>query len=471
VTAQSAASRVLAIAVILTAVFVTSLDFFVVNVAFPSIAGHFGGADLGKLSWILNAYAIVYAAFLIPAGKWADLFGRRRFFLVGLGVFTVASLLCAAAPSVWMLVAARVLQAGGGAMLTPAATALLIMEFPPGRRTAAISLFSAVGAAAAALGTPLGGILLQFGWQTIFLINLPVGVLAFALGLRTLRESRTAAAGPMPDVPGSILLALIIGDLVLITIKSTEWRLTSETSFLCAIGAAAMSAWFLARTVAHPSPALNLALIRHRPFAMANATALVFAAGFGGLIFCNAIFLGEVWHSSGWLLGLELAVGPFTAATFAIPAGRVTSIIGPRIVAIAASLCFASGCLWLALRLGDTPRYLTHFLPGFILTGLGVGTSLASVSTAAIAAVSSAQLSSGAAVLNMSRQMGVALGVAILVATLSAGAQDVHAFRIAYTILAVISTGSAALALTLSCPKVRVSTVIPSEGGTANLPS
>ena len=461
--------RRLTIAIILTAVFMTSLDFFVVNVAFPSIAGHFGRADLGDLSWILNAYAIVYAAFLVPAGRWADLFGRRRFFLAGLGLFTITSLLCATAHSVLELVAARVLQAGGGAMLTPAATALLVLEYPLERRTAAISLFSAVGAAAAALGTPLGGILLQFGWQTIFLINLPVGVLAFALGLRTLRESRTASAGPMPDVPGSILLALTIGDLVLIAIKSGEWGWISPAILLCAISAAGMAAYFLVRTASHPSPALDIALMGHPLFATANATALIFAAGFGGLILCNAIFLAEVWHSSGWLLGVELAVGPFTAATFAIPAGRLTSMIGPRIVAVAGSLSFGSGCLWLGLRLGPAPQYFTQFLPGFILTGLGVGMSLASVSSSAISAISNAQLSSAAAVLNMSRQIGVALGVAILVAVLSIRARNVHTFSVAYTTLALISAVSAVFASRLCRGALPAKSSEPGVGKIVNL--
>lgn len=446
---HSPSNRRLAIVIILTAVFVTSLDFFVVNVAFPSIADHFGGADLGQLSWILNAYAIVYAAFLVPAGRWADLFGRRRFFLAGLSVFTAASLLCATARSVSMLVGARVLQAGGGAMLTPAATALLLLEYPPDRRTAAVSLFSAVGAAAAAFGTPLGGILLQFGWQSIFLINLPVGALAFALGQSTLRESRAAVAGPMPDVPGSILLALTIGDLVLITIKSSDWGWTSPPMLFCATSAPAMGAIFLVRTSKHPSPALDIGLMKRPLFAIANVTALIFAAGFGGLILCNAIFLGEVWHSNGWLLGLELAVGPITAATFAIPAGWLSSKIGPRIVAVAGSLSFGSGCLWLGLHVGPAPEYLAEFLPGFFLTGLGVGMSLASVSSSAISAVSSPQLSSGAAVLNMSRQVGIALGVAILVATLSIRVRDVHTFGFAYMILALISAVSAVIALRL----------------------
>jgi len=151
--------------VLLTAVFMSLLDVFIVNVAFPAIGRHFAEAGTARLSWMLNAYTIIFAALLIPAGRWADRAGRKRAFLTGLAVFTAASAACAAAPSVWMLIAARVIQAAGAALLSPAAIGLLLAEFPAEKRALAVALFAAVGGVAATLGGPAGGLLTQLSWH------------------------------------------------------------------------------------------------------------------------------------------------------------------------------------------------------------------------------------------------------------------------------------------------------------------
>src|SRR3954447_16437075 len=178
------------------AVFMASLDLFIVNIAFPAIESDFGGTSLASLSWILNAYAIVFAALLVPARRPADRLGRKRSFIAGLALFTLASALSAAAPNVELLVAARVLQAVGAAALFPTSLALLLPEFPADERRTAVSIWAAVGGVAAAAGPPIGGLLVQAGWQLVFLVNVPIGIVLLVFATRIPPGPRRPARPP-----------------------------------------------------------------------------------------------------------------------------------------------------------------------------------------------------------------------------------------------------------------------------------
>ena len=204
--------------IVCVGVFMSSLDLFIVNIAFPSIARHFGGASLPSLSWILSGYAIVFAALLVPAGRWADAFGRKRAFLLGLAIFVAASAACAAAPSVGMLIAARVVQAAGGALMLPTSLGLMLPEFEAHERHVAIGVWAATGGIAAAAGPPLGGLLVQADWRWVFLVNVPVGLAGLLLGLRTLAERREPSAA-RPDVLGALALIFAVGALVVAIVQ------------------------------------------------------------------------------------------------------------------------------------------------------------------------------------------------------------------------------------------------------------
>src|SRR3954454_5927145 len=209
--------------VVSAAVFMASLDLFIVNIAFPAIERDFGGTSLGSLSWILNAYAIVFAALLVPAGRTADRLGRKRFFVAGLVLFTVASAVCAAAPNVELLVAARVLQAFGAASLFPTSLALLLPEFPAEQRRTAVSIWAAVGGVAAAAGPPVGGLLVQAGWQLVFLVNVPIGIVLLVAAVRVWSETREPKGAPAPDLGGAALLTAAIGSLTFGIVKAADW--------------------------------------------------------------------------------------------------------------------------------------------------------------------------------------------------------------------------------------------------------
>jgi EmrB/QacA subfamily drug resistance transporter len=404
--------------VVSVAVFVVGLDLFIVNIAFPDIRADFGDTSIASLSWVLNAYAIVFAALLVPAGRLADRFGRRRGFLGGLALFVGASALCGLAPSVPALVAARVVQAVGAAFLLPTGLALLLAEFAPQERPAAIGVWAAVGGLAAAAGPPIGGLLVGVSWRLIFLVNLPVGVVAAVYAVRLLRESRDERSTRLPDLIGTLVLALGIGSLALGLVKAPGWGWGDARTLGCYAVAAAAIAVFLARCATHASPVVDLEMLRVRSFAFANASVLLFSAGFGAMLLSGVLFMTGVWGWSVLHAGFAFTPGPLMAATAAIPTGRVANRIGQRRLAAAGSLLFALGCSWWLWRLGLAHDYVSDLLPGMLMTGTGVGLVLSSTASAAAASLPAARFATGSAVLSMSRQIGAVLGVSIFVAVL-----------------------------------------------------
>src|SRR3954451_7961033 len=257
-------------------VFMAFVDATVVNIAFPDIRASFPDTTISALSWVLNAYNIVFAAFLIPAGRIADLIGRRRVFLLGLAVFTVASALCAAAPSPGALVAFRVLQALGAACLVPASLGLVLEAFPADRRAHAVALLSAVAALAAGIGPSVGGLLVSLSsWRLVFLVNVPVGLAALVLVRRHIVESRAPGRRRLPDLPGALIFAVAIATLVLGVVKGPEWGWSSARVVGSFATAAALGAVFIRRCRWHREPLLDLSLLRIRMFAVANAMSIV----------------------------------------------------------------------------------------------------------------------------------------------------------------------------------------------------
>src|SRR6201747_1844212 len=230
--------------------FMASLDLFIVNIAFPDIAADFNGASLPSLSWVLNAYAIVFAALLVPAGRIADRVGRKRIFISGLLLFAGASALCAVAPSLDVLIAARVLQATGGAMMLPTTLGLILPAFPVEQRTLASGIWSAVGGVAAALGPPIGGLLVELSWRWIFVVNVPIGIVTAIVAFRTLDEIREPDDG-RPDLLRPARLALGIALLMLGIVKGPEWGWAAPRALAAFAGAAALVVAFVRRTAHH----------------------------------------------------------------------------------------------------------------------------------------------------------------------------------------------------------------------------
>jgi EmrB/QacA subfamily drug resistance transporter len=439
------------------AVFMGFLDVTIVNIAFPDIEASFGDS-LSGLSWILNAYNIVFAALLVPAGRLADRVGRRRMFFVGLGTFLAASAVCGLAPSVEVLVAARVFQAVGGAMLVPTSLALLLPEFPLAQRATATALWGATGAVAAATGPSLGGLLVDLtSWRWVFFVNLAIGLPALLPALRLLRERREDHPGALPDALGVVLLIAGVGLLSLGIVKGEDWGWGSARVVGSLVAAAAILAAFVARSGRHPAPVVELGLFRVRSFAVANVGVLLFSLGFYALLLANVLFLTGVWGWSVLHAGVALTPGPLMAAVAAPVGGRLSDRFGQRVVALPGGLLFAAGALGLAATTGASSSYAADFLPWILLTGAGVGLSFASWGSAAVAELPHSRFATGSAISATSRQIGAVLGISVLVVVLGTPSPGdaVDAFHSAWRLMAVPSALAALLAIGLGRVRAR----------------
>jgi NTE family protein len=401
------------------------LDSTVVTVSFPAIARSFPGASLSDLSWVLNAYNVVIAAFLIPVGRLADRIGRRRVFLLGLALFTSASLLCALAPGLWWLVGARVLQAAGAAMLLPTSLALLLPEFPPERRQAAVAVWGAVAAVAVGIGPSLGGLLTQEAtWRWVFLINVPIGVVALILGARHLREAREPGAA-RPDVLGGAALALGIGALTLALVKGEDWGWTSAST----LGAFAAAIVLVAAAVLagrrSSAPVLDPRLLRLRAVSVGGIGTLLFATAFFAGTLNNILFLTGQWHWSVLHAGLAITPSPLVAAVVAGPAGRLADRFGAARVVAPGAVVYVAGVLLLRHLAGGDPSFLAHWLPGAVLVGVGVGACFPTLGGASLVGVTQERFAAASAVNSAARQLGAVLGVSLLVVVQTAAGRDV----------------------------------------------
>ena len=297
------------------AVFMVLLDGTILFVAFPSIRRSFPSVLVSDLSWILNAYTVLYAALLTPAGRMADRLGRRRVFLQGVGIFALGSLACLIAPNPLFVIFGRMIQAIGGAMITPTSLALILNAFPRPKWPVAISIWAAVGALAAAVGPSLGAAIVQFGgWRWAFLINLPVAVLVWTRGRVSLSESRDPNKGAAPDVRGIVLLIVSVGLIALGIVKEPEWH---AKAIVWAISGLIFLAWFVSRSLEVPIPALDLTLFEARNFRYANIATIVFGAAFSAMFLGGVLFLSNVWGYDTAHAGLGMTPGPVTVIVVA----------------------------------------------------------------------------------------------------------------------------------------------------------
>ena len=444
--------RTLAILAACAGGYLAFLDTTIVNVSFPSISASFPGADRAQLSWVLDGYFVVIAALLVPAGGVADRLGRKRTFLFGVSLFIVTSLACALAPSVEALVAARVLQGIGAAIVAPVSLALLLPEFPLERRSAGVGLWGAAAALAAASGPPLGGLIVDLAdWRWIFLVNLPLGALVLWAGRRGLQEARDETATGLPDLRGAVVLAVALGLLALGIVEGDDWGWTSARvlgSFAVGTVLLAVVAW---RCTRHPRPIVDPALMRIASFRRANVGTLLFAMAFFATILGNILFLTSVWRYSVLEAGLATVPGPFLSAVVAGPAGRLADRVGHRLVVVPGCVAFAAGLLVLR-GAGVEPDYVGTWLPGATLTGIGIGLAFPTLGAAAVRDIAPERFGTASAVNSAFRQFGAVLGTAILVAIVGtpatlAAAEDAANSAYLFGILAALAAGGASLLL------------------------
>jgi NTE family protein len=405
--------------------FMAFVDVTIVNIAIPDIRASFDDSSFSSLSWVLNAYNVVFAAFLVPAGRIADLLGRKRMFELGVVLFTAMSVLCALAPSLEALIAARALQAVGAAIVVPASLALVLEAFGAGHRAHAVALWGTAAAIAAGLGPVLGGVLVELSdWRLVFLVNLPVGIVAVIASKRCLVESRAPGRRSIPDLLGAVLLAFSLALLTLGMVQGDEWGWTSPAVLGCMGAAVVLGAWFLRRCTWHASPVLDPQDLRERSFGVANVLTLLASVGFFSYLLANVLFLTSVWGYSVLEAGLALTPGPFVAAAVAAPLGRFLDRHDYRYAVIPGALVWAAGVALLITRLGPTPDFVSEWLPAIVVLGIGAGATLPTLGAAAVAAAPGGRFATATALNSVARQLGAVLGVALLVAIVGTPAPD-----------------------------------------------
>jgi EmrB/QacA subfamily drug resistance transporter len=430
------------LAVLCLAAFMASLDLFIVNVAFHDISADFRGPTLADLSWVLNAYAIVYASLLVLFGRLADRYRRDLAFLLGVGLFVAASAACAAADSVPMLVGFRVVQAAGAALMTPTSLGLILATYSPERRPGAVRAWTAVGGLAAALGPVVGGFLVAASWRWVFLVNVPVGLAALAVGWRRLPEVR-GHPGSIPDALGALLITAGVGLLTLGLVQGGTWG-WGDLRTIGVLGlSVATLALFALRVARNDNPLIDRALFRVRPFTGASIVALVFSASFGAMLLSRVLWAQGVWHWSALATGLAIAPGPIMVPLFAfLAAGRLIARFGSGRVIAAGSIAFAGGAAWWAFAAGLRPDYAGEMLGGMLLTGIGVGLTLPTLMAAGASSLPPHAFATGSAVVNMLRQVGLAVGIAMLIAVLGSprsGAATLVAYERASLLIAAVA--------------------------------
>lgn len=436
------------VTVVATAVFMSNLDLWIVNVALVAM-GHGLHASLSGLSWVLNAYAVALAALLIPAGRLGDRIGHRQVFLGGIALFTLASAACAAAPDLPVLIAARALQAAGAAAQLPTSLALLIAAFPPERRMSAARGWAAVGALAAVAGPVLGGLLVSLSWRWVFVVNVPVGVAAWLAGRWVLPLLPRQESGPVPDLAGSALLIAAVGSLTGAVVEAPSWGWTSPATLVLLAAAVAAAAGFGWRCQRHPFPMVELPLLRVRRFGTANLATFLFSLAFAIMLLSNSLWCQEVWHYSPLRTGLALVPGPAMVPLVTFASARLVHRFGAGRVSAAGSVLFALSLLWRVGLAGLTPDYARDLLPSMLVGGIGVGLALGTLIAAGATALPGHRSATGSAIINSTRQVASALGVAILVTLLGAVTGVRHSYDAGWLIAAVlaIAAGAAALAI------------------------
>ena len=409
-TQMSRAYKVLSLTAIAT--FLVSLDTSIVVVARRRIEEDLGHPTL--LTWVFSAYSIAYAAGLLTAGRFADVNGRKRSFLRGLFIFSLGSVLCGLAPSAGFLVAARILQALGGAQLTPASLALVMPEFPAEKRTVAIGIWGAVGGLAAAAGPSAGGVLVDWlNWRALFFINVPFCIFTLIVGNKILHESKDPNATKNVDMVGTALGFPGVALVTLAITQSSEWGWGDNRTLGALIGGFLLLALFVQRCRTVANPLLDLSLFKLPFVVAANISGLFFSIGFLGMWLLNTQWIQAIWEYSPARSGLATAPGPIMAAVLAAPMGRVAVRWGHARVLMVGSVLLSFGTFMLTITMGPEPAYLTHYLPWMLITGAGVGCSMSTLSSSASAFLPPSRFAMGSALNTTARQVGSALGAAL----------------------------------------------------------
>jgi EmrB/QacA subfamily drug resistance transporter len=456
--------RWLALYVLCAGMLMIVLDATIVNVALPSIQNslHF---SQNNLAWVVNAYLIPFGGLLLLAGRIGDLIGRRRIFLIGLTIFTAASLICAMSESQGTLIAARFIQGVGGALASAVILGMIVTMFPQPREQAkAIGVYGFVASAGGSIGLLAGGALTEaISWHWIFLINLPIGVATAFGAMRLVEGGAGIGLGEGADIPGAALItvALMLGVYTILGVNEHGWS-SPQTLALGAIAATLLSL-FVIRQARAANPLMPLRLFRSRNVAGANAIQALLVAGMFGMFFLGALYMQRVLGYDSLEVGLAFL--PTTIVMGAMSLGfseRLIMRFGPRTTLIPGVVAIGIGLLLFA-RTPLAASYLTDLLPPMLLIGAGVGTAFPSLMTLAMSGATASDSGLASGLVNTSMQVGGAIGLAVLAtlatqrssALLGAGASPAAALNGGYHLAYLVGAGLVAVAVCLAIGVLR----------------
>ncbi len=421
-----------------------------VNVVFPAIEAEFAGSSRSALSWGITGYSIALSSLILLGGRLADRVGRRRIFVIGVAVFCVASTALALAPAAWVFVAARLGQAVGAAMASPASLSLVLEQFPASRQPSAIATWVGVGTMGAAIGPSFSAIVSeQLGWRWVFVVPLAATLVALALSTRILPEGRpTQAPTGRLDLLSTFLGTIGVALVAAIITEGPSLGWSSTFVLVGTLVAAIVFPWFVIRSLAHPEPMLDLRLLRAPHMVAVNLVNIGLTAAGTASWLLYPMFMVQNWDYSLMRAGIALTPFPLAAASVGFVAGRMAERFGTRRIIAYGALLPVAGMVWHALAVRDAPAYAIAILPGALLFNVGWGIVYSPVTALAMRSVARDQMGQVSAMLNSLRYLGGGLGVATAIAIVgNADVIELSAFRQAFAALALMTLVSGAVVL------------------------
>ena len=441
----------LVVVIVCLAQFMVILDATITLVAIPSIQAdlHFNPSDL---QWVINAYMLTFGGFLLLGGRAGDLFGRRKLFLIGIGVFTAASLADAMATSPATLIAARALQGFGAALVSPAALSIITTSVPEGPpRTKALGAFAAISGGGGAAGLLLGGLLTDsLSWEWVFLVNLPIGLAAIALALRFVPESRAEGHRDF-DLAGALLVTTGLSLLTFAIVKAQDYGWGSARTIVASLGALGVLAAFAAVERRRAAPLVRLSIFRNRRLSAANGATVLMIGGLYALFFFAVLYFQEIKGYSALESGLAFLPQTIGIIGGSLLSERLIARFSPKTVLAGGLGAAGAGLLWMTMLTPDS-SYAGGFLPGLVLMAFGIGNAFVPLTVLATSGVDDDDQGLASGLYNTSQQVGGALGLAIL-GTIAASATDgapgsraetlVHGYTTAFGVAAAMLIGAA----------------------------
>ena len=429
-----------ALAVAAGAMLMISFVATATNIAVPTLERSFN-APLSSVSWVVTSYNVGQVTLMLLGGRIADRRGRKQIFLLGMIVFAVGSALSAAAPGLWVLVAARVVQAVGAALVLPASLVAVLPSYPPERQASIVSLWSSMGVIGSTIGPTISALALSAaGWRSTFAIAIPLAVAAIVVGYRSLPDTeRVAATGPL-DITGATSGTLALGGLTIALVQGRVWGWTSGPVVAAAAAAGCASVIFVRSSLRHPEPLIDLRILRLRGFVVPAIASSLLSVGSGATWFLYPLFMRTEWKFSILRTGLAMSPGAFIMVFVTLSAERVARRVGYRLALGAGCTIAVGGLAWLAIFMRPGNPYWSAFVPATLLIGIGMGLTLGPMNARALRAVGPESLGAANGAFSTVRMLGSALGVALVAAVLGAtrGTARTNAFSLAFVITAAI---------------------------------